>query len=395
MNQAIQLDWLEKLVIHFPEMERPRKNMIEIAGYPSRENVNSNLLAFYLNEKEDHQMGQLFMGSLLELMQEKSENGSLADQDLFATTYRVERESDFIDILLQAEEEESGNCPWAIVIENKIHHGLENNLKKYLQSVVASQKFGVLLSLHTEKDKRKLSFELEGKTFSFLNITHAELVRRVRQKLPDYFEKADDRHLLFLKEYFNNIESHYKTEKPDTEMEQTLKTVQMHKGNIEQLNKTLEDLQSYVLDRLKKVFEQFNFAPKNDYLSKSKTYYSTEAEERRRGVGCLRFWVNVERLLMDNEFSIYLELCGEGVKHGEVIKAALEKEGFPWGTKLVIGNGKGQSHFHLAFNKADLPPGTSFDEGLAEIISLFFIKRYGDKSMVDLCLQELRNLQVE
>lgn len=45
-----KLDWLQKLIDSFPSKNKIRKNLIDIAGYPSWENVNSNLLAFYFDK---------------------------------------------------------------------------------------------------------------------------------------------------------------------------------------------------------------------------------------------------------------------------------------------------------------------------------------------------------
>lgn len=42
--------WLNDLVQELPTIQTTKKNLIQIAGYPNRENVNSNFLAFYFNE---------------------------------------------------------------------------------------------------------------------------------------------------------------------------------------------------------------------------------------------------------------------------------------------------------------------------------------------------------
>ena len=384
---TLKLGWLEKLVAQFPEKERLRKNMIEIAGYPRRESVNSNFLAFYLNEKEDHRMERLFLESLLEVVGEQAAIGSLPDFELFSTTFTVERERDFIDILLQAETQEGEPCPWALIIENKIDHQLRNDLGRYWQSVEADHKIGIVLSLHPEFTEADLSFELAGVKHSFVNVTHADLIQAVLQRLPEFFERADDRHLLFLKEYFNYIENLYDTPEADKEMEQKLREIQKYKKEIDQLNYELVELQKYVQERLKLVFAQFGFEPKNEFLAKAKTYYSLEAEQRKQGVGSLRFWVNVEKLLKENSLSIYLELCGEGVSRGPVIRTTLLDKGFPGESELVIGSGKGQAYFHLASLNTSLPEG-ALDAALEEKIGLFFGKGAGH-DLVEIAFQQL------
>ena len=386
-TETLKLDWLEKLVAQFPEKERLRKNLIEIAGYPRREAVNSNLLAFYLDEKEEHRMERLFFESLLEIVREQVPAGSLPDFELFSTAFTVERERDFIDILLQAETQEGKCCSWALLIENKIDHHLHNNLGRYWQSVEADHKIGIVLSLHPEFREEELSFELAGVQHSFVNVTHADLIQTVLQRLPEFFEGADNRHLLFLKEYFNYIENLYETPEADKEMEEKLREIQQYKEEIDQLNHELVVLQKYVQERLKLVFEQFGFEPKNDFLGKAKTYYSREAAQRKQGSGSLRFWVNVEKLLKENRLSIYLELCGEGVSKGQAIKNTFLEEGFPWETKLAIGSGKGQAYYHLASLNINLQEG-ALDTALEENIGLFFGKGAG-QDLLALAFQQL------
>ena len=63
----MNFEWINKLISELPETSVARKNLIEIAGYPKWENVNSNLLAFYFDEKEEHGFNRLFLNSLLDL----------------------------------------------------------------------------------------------------------------------------------------------------------------------------------------------------------------------------------------------------------------------------------------------------------------------------------------
>ena len=44
------------------------KTFMEISGYPYYENVCSNILAFYLNPKEEHKLGSLLINSLFFLV---------------------------------------------------------------------------------------------------------------------------------------------------------------------------------------------------------------------------------------------------------------------------------------------------------------------------------------
>ncbi len=128
-----------------PKPKKRRKNIYEIAGFPRWENVNSNVLALYFREKEQHGFQRLFLESLMELA--LKQEGWVAEQrfDISDEAYDVMREvgtvdQKRIDILIQPktapvkqalEGEEPNSEPkadWAIVIENKIDADLYNHL---------------------------------------------------------------------------------------------------------------------------------------------------------------------------------------------------------------------------------------------------------------------------
>ena len=50
-----------------PKLTPPRRNIYDILGIRSKELANSNALAFYFNQNEEHGFGDLFLKSLLEL----------------------------------------------------------------------------------------------------------------------------------------------------------------------------------------------------------------------------------------------------------------------------------------------------------------------------------------
>ena len=151
------LDWLAELVSSFPETPQRRKNLIEIAGYPSWENVNSNLLAFYFDEQEEHGFGRLFFSSLLDVLSDEfpefDRNAFEAEDPVTAEREVFTQAGGRIDLLIRPasiEEketsEQSHNASWAILIENKLYHYLANSLKDYWDSVDAEPKFGIVLS---------------------------------------------------------------------------------------------------------------------------------------------------------------------------------------------------------------------------------------------------------
>ena len=186
--------WLAELVSSFPELTEKRKNFFEISGFPRWENVNSNLLAFYFDKKEEHGFKTLFLESILELLKDKNLNFIYTSE----TDYVVEREvytdkGKRIDILIKACDE-----TWAIIIENKVDAILYNDLSDYWSSTKADNKFGIVLSVEPMCNNK-----------GFVNITHKELMKKVIANLGNFYAESNDRHLLFLKEYISCVNNFY------------------------------------------------------------------------------------------------------------------------------------------------------------------------------------------
>jgi hypothetical protein len=177
-----------------PKIKAKPKTFQGIAGQPHYENVLSNLYAFYFDVNEEHGFGDLFIKSFLELIK-KADPGK-DKQLVFDDGFEVETEfrtikGGRIDLLLANESN-------AIIIENKVFHILNNNLKDYWDSITKQKKnkIGVVLSL------RKIPNTGHSQ---FINITHHKFIRKVMGNAGNYLPKAKDKYLIFLKDLYQNI----------------------------------------------------------------------------------------------------------------------------------------------------------------------------------------------
>ena len=89
------------------------------------------------------------------------------------------------------DENEELTSNWAIIIENKLFANLYNNILDYWNSVKADNKILIVLSLYPIEKPQKI----ENKGIKFINITHGELIEKVKQNLSEFFIDSDDRHL--------------------------------------------------------------------------------------------------------------------------------------------------------------------------------------------------------
>ena len=103
-------------------------NFLEISGYPHYENVVSNILAFYFDSNEEHNLNELVVKSLIECYENIHEpkieitkeisSYELQNGDIEIREHNADGKR--IDILLVLD-----NC--LIIIENKIYAGHEKN----------------------------------------------------------------------------------------------------------------------------------------------------------------------------------------------------------------------------------------------------------------------------
>jgi len=334
--------WLAELVSSFPELTEKRKNFFEISGFPRWENVNSNLLAFYFDKKEEHGFKTLFLESILELLKDKNLNFIYTTE----TDYVVEREvytdkGKRIDILIKACDE-----TWAIIIENKVDAILYNDLSDYWSSTKADNKFGIVLSVEPMCNNK-----------GFVNITHKELMKKVIANLGNFYAESNDRHLLFLKEYVSCVNNFYENSIEVKKMEQILKKFQDNKENIKRLKRIDAKLQEFITTTVDEVLKSFGLNP----ASSNKAAMSRHFEFNKQ----FRFWIDYEQIKFENKIVSFFELFGkENTEKGEELKTELEKMGI-FSEKVQKGTGgkPGGSYCHIY--KISIPCA-DFENGFAE-----------------------------
>lgn len=187
MNISTLADFFTNYTI--PKVKEKPLTFLEIAKQPHYENVWSNIYAFYFDVNGKHGLKDLFIKSLLQVINTKR---SKAFQ--FSTKFTIQTEfftedNGRIDLLLSNDNE-------AIIIENKVFHHLNNNLDDYWESMSQPNKQGIILSLN----------EINNiKHFGFINITHLELLNSVMQNFGIYLSTASDKFTIFLKDFYQNI----------------------------------------------------------------------------------------------------------------------------------------------------------------------------------------------
>lgn len=161
---------------------------MEVSGYPHYENVCSNILGFYFDPHAEHGLKDLFLKAFL-LMAGFDEKPSLGKVSVYREFGTGEGR---IDLLIDIDD-------FTIGIENKIFHGLNNDLIDYGRTI---DKQGV-------KEKHVIKAVLGLKPIQgvldggFSSYTYNQFWRQVKNMLGDYISDAEPKWLTYLIEFIN------------------------------------------------------------------------------------------------------------------------------------------------------------------------------------------------
>lgn len=398
----MELTWLHSIMDVLPDDANYQKSFFDISGFPRWETVNSNLLAFYFNRDEEHNFETLFIESLLCLLQNENDINFYDNYDVFRE-YRTNK-GNFIDIVIKSNPEESldsepeseeiqenQNTDWAIIIENKIDAGLYNNLSDYWASVEATNKIGVVLSKN-EIDLAKYN----NKGTKYYSITHKALIEQVQQNLSNYFSKANEKHLLFLKEYINNIDNLYLDSIMDENNTKILTKLYEHKTEIAELHKQEKRLLQFIFEEVFSIFTEYGFKPySNKNTSMSKHFYAdTTVKEKYQG---FRFFVNIGHMLYNKEFNACFELHGKAsTKYGTKLKGYLSNNNV-FTNYVVKGSGGGDkggyNHIYVIRIPLVINEQTDFVTELHKQLKAHFFDH--NNGFLDKAIEGLKQIKAE
>lgn len=175
-----------------------RPNVFRIAGFPDREMVSSNVLAWLFDPAESHGLGPLVLGSLLALTGHDRAAATDARVETETTTSSGKR----IDILAVMP-------GLAVAVENKVNAGLYNDLGDYRGSAAEAEPDGdaivVVLSrnrIDYRPDSRREWGLTEGVDLFY--VTYDELFDAILDGLGAAVMDADPRGVDLLTQYIDN-----------------------------------------------------------------------------------------------------------------------------------------------------------------------------------------------
>lgn len=197
-------------------IKKPKRNQtfLEISGFPNREVVCSNILAFYLDETEEHELGSIVLEALL-----KAANINNLDNisDLTIEREYITEKGKFIDLVLYNDE-------FAIGIENKIWASVYNDLQDYANTIerINPNAYKIILSL---KDETQIA-----KHNKYINVTYSKLFEFLEPMLKEKYDSSNKWHI-YLQDFIENIK---RLEVEDMENKEIIQWANDNKKDIEE-----------------------------------------------------------------------------------------------------------------------------------------------------------------
>lgn len=163
-----------------------------------REELWTNLYAFFFDCNAQHNQGTLYIETFLKIISQKI---TLKDEITLQNFYTLKTEEPTlkggrIDLLIEDKQT-------SLIIENKVGHHLNNDLKDYYDSITNQNKIGIVLSI-----KKYSKSEL---TEHFINITHEELIQVMYAAYEKNKEQGELKYNILFEEFYKNVINESKT----------------------------------------------------------------------------------------------------------------------------------------------------------------------------------------
>jgi hypothetical protein len=174
---------------------RQSRSFMDVAGFPRRETVCSNILAFFFDPSEEHGFGDLLLTALFSMSGVTDDAFPATDQSRIMREYST-AQGKRMDLVIDHPE-------FTVGIENKIFHWMANDLGEYSQEIdrIAGKKrhkLKLVLGLHPEHGT------LPG---DFRSHTYREFWSHVRERIGTRISNANAKWLTHLIDFMENTET--------------------------------------------------------------------------------------------------------------------------------------------------------------------------------------------
>lgn len=360
---------IENLAYQIPPLPPLRpKNFFDITGIRNKEVINSRVLGYFLNAKEEHGLERLFFESLMDLIKKKKRELSDIDPDVFAGDFTVEEEEPTINAIEKDDQKKRidlvlKGAGWAIIIENKLYHDVINPLRTYWDHLKEyKHKIGIVLSLFEVKAEK-----YKGTGFIFINITHKSLISQIGQNFK-FGPEPNEISLFYLKEYFRTIDTHYTAIQNAPQMNEIVNKLIIHREKVNSVLQKMEEANKFIVTQVVDALKKYDFKNINGLANPARLFFTWEA------IPSIVIAVNTEKLLTENRLVIHLailtyEVTPEIIDDLRTLVASrvniLNSANFQAGTY----SGKEHTHLLVFTDTNFLQPGENFDSKFKQLLT--------------------------
>ena len=186
---------MDSIILNGHCFNAKEKTIMDIMGNTKDEKVCTNMLAFYFNPNEEHELNNLVLKALIDVLITKNQLKTFEDKNIAITTELKTLNGNRIDIVIK-------NDDCVIGIENKIDASLYNDLNDYSKTLdlISDNAIKIVLSIH----EVNTNYSKTG----FINITYTEFLDSLEELLKS-FEYKDKKWYLYLEDFIINLRGNH------------------------------------------------------------------------------------------------------------------------------------------------------------------------------------------
>jgi PD-(D/E)XK nuclease superfamily len=269
--------------------------LFEIAGFPHYETVISNFYNYYFDLSQSHGFEDLFITSLLNIINQKSKDSFTFNIKSYTSLREVRtNKNNLIDIVLiegEVNEKFPSDTQYesAIIIENKMFASLYNDLNDYYSSIKSTNKIGVVLSIKPIFISHK----------NFVCITHKELIDEITNQSITYFLDVSERQIAIFKDFIKNLQSYYNNNKTNLEMDKHIDFFFKNGSKVKRLMDEYDNLFVFLNKAISQVVDDLQFDSKTSKGSGAKRTSVFEIKNTS-----LSWWVYLDKIVSEKTFKI-------------------------------------------------------------------------------------------
>ena len=317
MADTINFLEFDKLLSDFNSLsikETDEPTFLEVLKLSNKENVCSDILAFFLDPNKAHGLHELLIKSITLALKLDLQISNLSKIKVTREFLCIDNKR--LDIVIVADD-------FVIGIENKINAHLYNDLENYSESIkkLAGDKKQIKIVL----SKNKCNIDDNS---GFINLTYFDFVTSIKSLIADYYHLANTKYFIFLFDFITNLEKLINS-RVMIEQTEVLDFFQNNATSIKDIGKINGQIIGELNNCLYKIHEQIQIE-KIENIGNDLSLTKTDIFDEDGLMFKIKINKNTKLLIVGevviDNYKFYAYFYGNGEKQSEISKKLEEKE---------------------------------------------------------------------